>query len=96
MMSDERTAAREQAITLIQGAFAKAAHHGDLLVPSMEAQVHRAIDLLRTSQADDALLGTAQFVSCGLMQMRHYRRQGRVNAYASKLMRVRKACASLS
>ena len=95
-MSDEQSVMRERAISLMQGALAKAALNGDLVVPSVEAQVHEAIDLLRISRADDALLGTAQFVSCGLMEMRHYRRQGRVNAYASKLMRVRKACASLS
>ena len=93
-MSEEQFAARERAIALMKSALS--IRQDDLVIPNMEARVHEAVDLLRISQADNDLLGTAQFVSCRLMEMRHYRRQGRVNAYASKLVRLRKACESLS
>lgn len=89
-------AVRERAIALMKSALAEAARRGGVLVPRAEAQVHQAVDLLRSSQADRDLLAAAERLSCAMMEMNHYRRQGRVNAYASKLIRVRKTCEGLA
>jgi hypothetical protein len=95
-MNPGRSAVRERAIALMKSALAEASRRGDVVVPRAEAQVHEAVDLLRMSQADRDLLATAESVSCVMMEMSHYRRQGRINAYASKLIRVRKACEALA
>jgi len=95
-MSHGRSAVRQRAIALMKSALAETSRRGDVVVPRAEAQVHEAVDLLRTSQGDRDLLATAESVSCFMMEMSHYRRQGRVNAYASKLIRVRKTCEALA
>ena len=93
-MSQEQI--RAQAVALMKDAWAQVARQGDLVVPRNEAQVHEAVDLLRVSRADCDLLRTAEFLSCAMTQMRHYRRQGRINAYTSKLIRARKACDAMA
>jgi len=93
-MSQEQI--RAQAVALMKGALAQVACQGDVVVARNEAQVHEAVDLLRLSRVDGELLKTAEFVSCVMMEMRHYRRQGRINAYTSKLIRMRRACEALA
>ena len=66
-MSQEQI--RAQAVALMKDAWAQVARQGDLVVPRNEAQVHEAVDLLRTSRADGDLLRTAEFLSCAMTQM---------------------------
>jgi hypothetical protein len=64
----------------------------DSVIPfAAETQVHRAVDLLRSANADPALLRTFESTSCAMAEMRHLHRQGRVNHYASRLLRLRRA-----
>ncbi len=59
------------------------------------AQVHRTIDMLRVERADPAMLLRMETISCILWSLPLFRRQGRVNAHASALLRLRRAASAL-
>jgi len=59
------------------------------------AQLHRAIDLLRAGQGDPIRLATVEKMSCVMHPMPHLLRQGRVNAYASAVLKLRRAVTGL-
>ena len=64
-MSDQQIEdVREQAVALIKDAMGLAGRHERLALPRSEAQVHKAIDLLRTRPVDDDLLAAAESLSC--------------------------------
>lgn len=84
------TAARDHAVELLRDAVAGATHSDGIIAGKVEAQVHNAIDFLRGAGADVALILKFEQASCLLYEMNHLRRQGRVNAYASKLLRLRR------
>ncbi len=83
-------AVRQQAISLIGDALGLAGRHDGLALPRSEAQVHKAIDLLRSEGDDCALLAAAETLSCEMREMAQLLREGRVNAYDSRALRVRK------
>ena len=90
-MSDQQIEeVRDQAVALIKDAIGLAGRHERLALPRSEAQVHKAIDLLRTRPVDDELLAAAQSLSCTMREMDQLLRQGRVNAYDSRALRARK------
>jgi hypothetical protein len=84
-----------RALDLMKGAFQQVASRDGLVTPRCEAQVQQAVDLLRCSRADPALLKSAEFLSCAMFEMGGFLRQGRVNAYVSKAVRVRKVLHSI-
>ena len=66
----------------------------DMPTASLEAQVHAALDapvLPHGALARDHL----ESISCLLFRMQLYRRQGRVNAYASGRLRVQRLAEAL-
>ena len=82
---------KEQALHLMKSALTQVEARGGVLTNSAESQVRKAVDLLRCSQVDATLLRTAEFLSCAMFEMNGFLRQGRVNAYQSKALRVRNA-----
>lgn len=85
------TAACDHAISLLKGAVERAATLDGVVAGKVEAQVHRAIDLLRSTSADAELRFRFEQVSCLLFEMSHLLRQGQVNAYSSKMLRLKRA-----
>ena len=85
---------KDQAIRIMEGALNQLEERGGLVSVRSEAQVQKAVDLLRFSQVDSTLLRTAEFLSCAMFEMNGFLRQGRVNAYQSKALRVRNAFAA--
>ena len=71
-----------------------AALERDLLPAALEAQVHAALDgpALPHRAPSRARL---ESISCLLFRMQLYRRQGRVNAYASGRLRVQRLAEAL-
>lgn len=90
MSHQQCEAVRQQATALIKDAMSHAGRHDGLALPRSEAQVHRAIDLLRATSVDNALLAAAESLSCTMREMDQLLRQGRVNAYDSRALRVKK------
>lgn len=90
-MSDQQFEdVREKAVALIKDAMGLAGRREGLALPRSEAQVHKAIDLLRARPVDVELLAAAESLSCTMREMDQLLRQGRVNAYDSRALRVRK------
>lgn len=83
-------AARLLAVTLIKDAVTLAGRRDGLALPRVESKVHKAIDLLRGTSADAKLLAIAESLSCAMREMAELLREGRVNAYDSRALRVRK------
>lgn len=63
---------------------------GEEIRPAHETQVRNALDLLRAVPSDPALVRRFETLSCTLARLDLYRRQGRVNAYASALRRLQR------
>ena len=90
-MSEAVSGIDHQAVQLVKAAVARAVEVDGFVALGSEGQVHRAVDMLRSARADQMLLGTVERISCAMTEMSHLRRQGRVNAYASRLLRLKKA-----
>ncbi len=88
-------ATREQAVALVRTALADAVDPQSFIGPRADALVQRAIHLLRKTQEDPDALHRLEQISCTLMEMSYLRRQGRVNAYASRLLRLRRSAQQL-
>jgi hypothetical protein len=84
-----------QAAVMVRLALAEAIEECGMLTPQTHAQVHRAVDLLRYTRADPTLLSKIEDMSCTMARMARLHRQGRVNAYASALLQLRRAACSL-
>lgn len=56
--------------------------------PAHETQVRNTLDMLRSAPCDPVLVRRFEAMSCTLAELDVYRRQGRVNAYASALRRL--------
>ena len=69
--------------------------HDGAIAPGELAQVHRTIDELRAAKVDPAALSRMESISCILWSLPLFRRQGRVNAHASALLRLRRAASAL-
>ena len=82
---------RDSALTLIKNAVDQIER-----VPLKDAQIHRAVDMLRANPSDAELLAVAEWLSCAMAHLCNFRRQGLVNAYQSKLLRIRRTCQGLS
>lgn len=63
--------------------------------PGQLAQVHRTIDTLRVGRTDPATLSRMENISCILWSLPLFRRDGRVNAHASALLKLRRAASAL-
>lgn len=63
---------------------------GEEIRPAHETQVRNTLDLLRAVPSDPALVRRFETLSCALARLDLYRRQGRVNAYASALRRLQR------
>ena len=85
----------QQAAVIVRLALAEAIEDCGMLTPQTHAQVHRAVDLLRYSRGDPALLSKIEAMSCTMARMGRLHRQGRVNAYASALLQLRRAACAL-
>lgn len=85
----------QQALDLVRVAIAGAADFGTVIEPRAEAQVQRAIHLLRGSQANADILHRVEQISCTLMEMSYLLRQGRVNAYESRRLRLKRVAQQL-
>jgi len=68
---------------------------GEQMTPAVEAEVHRALDLLHREGEDGERLRKIEDISCRLHHMRACLRSGRVNAYASNMLRLRRLVESL-
>ena len=84
-----------QATAIVKLALAGSIDRNGVLPPTSESQVHKAIDLLRATRGDPGLLNRLEAMSCELLKMRLYLRQGRVNAYASARLRLRSAAKAI-
>jgi len=85
----------EHTAAAVRAALLWAIEQDGVITPKSEAQVHKALDLLRRAEGDPALIAKMEAMSCTIMQMGHLRREGRVNAYASQLLRLRRAAYAL-
>jgi len=65
-----------------------AIRRSETIRPAHETQVHNALDMLRAAPSDPVLVRRFESMSCTLAELDVYRRQGRVNAYASALRRL--------
>ena len=80
---------------MMKGAVQQIADRNGLVTPYSEAQVQKAVDLLRFNRSDPALLKSAETLSCAFFEMGGLLRQGRVKAYVSKAKRVSKVLDSI-
>ena len=87
--------AEEQAAELVRGPLLSAIEQQLARPTDIEARIHRALDLLRGPGADPALRARLELISCALFQMNQLKRDGRVNHYASQLLRLRSVARSL-
>jgi hypothetical protein len=90
-----RTHAAGRAAALVRAAIAAAVERGGDATPAIEAQVQQALDLLRAGPRAGEALIRIEAISCTLARMQHARREGRVNAHASALLRLRNAAQRL-
>lgn len=92
---DERGRSTEdlarRAIEELKGSIARAGTVETVPAGHLEAKVHRTIHLLREAGGEMDLIMKFEQVSCLLREMSHQLGQGRVNAYASGLLRLRRA-----
>jgi hypothetical protein len=84
-----------QAAFLVKRALLRAVEQDGFVTHASEGQVHKAVDLLRNTRADPSLLCTVEAISCTLLKMRQLHQEGRVNLYASQLLRLRSAAHAL-
>ncbi len=84
---DDATAA----LAVVKKAVLRGIERDGRITPAVEAQVHRAVDLLRLIKAADEPLRRIEGVSCLLHQMHKSLLDGRCNAYASSLLRLRRS-----
>jgi hypothetical protein len=88
--ADPQISTAEQAAMDLKLALLHSIEQDGLVRPVHESRLHKAIDLLRANGADPARLRRLESMSCTFAQMRHFLRQGRVNAHASALLRLRR------
>jgi hypothetical protein len=91
----ESVTVEDQAAFLVKNAMLRAVEQDWVVTPASEAQVHKAADLLRSTKADPTLLSKIEAISCTLLKMKHLQQQGRVNLYASQLLRLRSVANAL-
>jgi hypothetical protein len=92
---DEQQDQARRTVLHMQSNLLQAIEGNEILTARHQAQVHKAIDLLRATRADGVLLQRAEAISCIMHLMPTFLRQGRVNAYASARLRLRSAACAL-
>lgn len=95
LISDEAESLNEPIVQVVKKAVLRSIEREGLITPAVEAKVHRAVDLLHLARADEAPLRTVESISCTLHEMRQWLIEGRVNAYASGLLRLRRTVEAL-
>ena len=93
---DELVAFADEATARIRQAIMRAAEQDGIVGFRHETQVHKAIDLLRGTKSAPELLARLEAISCSLAQLRHFKREGRVNLYASRVLQLRRALLALA
>jgi hypothetical protein len=67
----------------------------EILPPSAEAEVRKALDYLRSVDPQSDAIRPLEAISCFMAEMSLLLTQGRINAYSSKLLRARTIARSL-
>jgi hypothetical protein len=73
----------------------QAAVHSAVITPAIEVQVLRIIDRYNALQTCPGPRPLAENAACLLRKMYSFQRQGRVSAYASTLVRLRRLARSI-
>jgi hypothetical protein len=96
MMVQEKAGAVRQTVQEVRGSLLQAIDsQTPIPSPGQQNQVHLMIDLLRASCADAETLRRGETISCILHTLPRYRREGRVNAHDSAMLRLRRAADAL-
>ncbi len=77
-------------LEIVKEAVLRSIERDGRITPAVEAQVHRAVDLMRLQREIGEPLRRVEAVSCMLHQMQKSLVGGRCNAYASSLLRLRR------
>jgi len=85
----------DPAIDLLKRTLIAALQRDEIVPPAHETRVHAAIDLLSVPGHSDAERAKVEAISLFLHKMRMFMREGRVNAYASTRLRLRRAVEGL-
>jgi hypothetical protein len=93
MQMEEQPA--EQIVAAVKTGLLRDIESGRAVSAAHFAQIHRAIDLMRASEAAPDRLACVERVSCLMHPIPLLLRQGRVNAYASAMLKLRRAAAGL-
>jgi hypothetical protein len=86
---------RGNPVDLVRRTILSAVEQDKPMSPAADAQVQRAIDLLRFCPGTSDTLSRLETISCALVKMHQAQRDGRVNAYASTLLRISRAAEAL-
>ena len=89
------TQTQREAAVLLKEALLKEVEREGAITLATECKVQWAIPLLRSGHGDAHSLSRAEAISCAIARMQVARREGRVNAYASTLLRLRRAAQAL-
>jgi hypothetical protein len=92
---DELDMLAGEAAALVGQAIVRAVEQDGVVSFKHETQVHKLIDLMRSTKAAPELLARLEGISCSLAQLPHLLRDGRVNLYASRVLRLKKAALAL-
>ena len=82
-------------IAVLKRTLIAALQRDEVVPPAHETRVHAAIDLLCVRGHSDAERAQVEAISLFLHKMRLFMREGRVNAYASTRLRLRRAVEAL-
>jgi len=85
----------EEIVASVKANLLRDLESGGHIPPAYAVQLHRAIDLLRAARAEPVRVARIETISCLMHPMPLMLRQGRVNAYASTLQRLRRAADQL-
>jgi hypothetical protein len=90
--SDQVTGSAARALGALGAALDSAlSPPGGAITLGTETQVHNALDLLRSARGEPGVVAQLEELAATLRIMMEAKRQGRVNLYASKLARLRRA-----
>jgi len=68
---------------------------GGRFMPALEAQVHRAVDMMQRDGEQGPRLRKVEAISCHLRHMRNCLESGRINGYDSQMLRLRRVVETL-
>ena len=85
----------EPILGVVKKAILRSIERDGFITPAAEAQVQRAVDLLKLEKCDPQHREQVEHISCTLREMHQWLLDGRVNAYASALLRLRRRVQAL-